>query len=133
MKLTTNQKGILKGIVIAMSVVTGFVAFLYLLSAVFLMPSASAAEKPKWLFLEPPYIFIGLDLERKPRFCIADNYRDFDRTIASNIGIGQKLFRSKNKRHSIDARLTHHSCAFRKDISDYDGLGMQYIWSPWAK
>lgn len=121
------NKGVKKGIVGAI-VISAVIAFaFYLLSVIFGMPEAEAAE---WPFPEPPTIFFGLDYDKGDTFCVLDRLRDTkDHKVVSNLGIRQTLW--KKDRWLIGTKYTHHSCSFARDKNGYDGVGVYVEWAPW--
>lgn len=118
-----TNKGILKGLALAIVTVVLIVLAFLALSTLFVMPKAHAAD---WPFPEPPYVFVMFDYEKNETFCPKE-----DSSIVGHPGFGQVLKQSKSRRWELALEYTHNSCAFARDLNSYDALGIRAQWSPW--
>ena len=71
-------------------------------------------------------VYMGLDLpsEQSPQ-CL-DVRGQYDDKTTSNLGLRLNIFESDDTRFRTNAKYTHHSCAFNKDVRVYDALGVEF-------
>ena len=109
---TRRGKGVLKGIVLAII----FALFFALAGSVF------AGE-----FFADGYIYAGLDYTKKASPQCENGGLDDKST--SNLGLVANIY--KYRQIKINAKYTHHSCAFNVDTNGYDAAGIELEYRLW--
>lgn len=105
---TDAGKGILKGILLAI---------LFVVAGFFLSGC-------KGVYPHETSIYAGLDYTKNPSpFCESGGVDD---RTTSNLGLKHKLYQSYDKLFDINAKYTHHSCAFNEDDANYDSAGIEF-------
>lgn len=90
--------------------------------------SSGAAElKDRWLAYGE--VYLGLDYTRyRSPMCDYDASGDHDNHTTSNGGIRVNAWQSASRRVEVNAKYTHHSCAFFGDNYSYDSIGFEITW-----
>lgn len=96
-------------------------AVLVLVILAYVLTGCSA---PKGAWLNDAGVYAGLDYVNKISPVCQAGYND-NRTT-SNLGFWGNLWRSEDKRLRVNAKYTHHSCAFSPDARSYDGAGVEF-------
>jgi hypothetical protein len=113
---TDTGKGILKGIVLAVTIPL----LLVLLSMMF-----GCSGK----FNNGASVYAGLDYTKKISPMCDDDGNDTHTT--SNLGLRYHLYQSEDSRFRTNLKYTHHSCAFSEDERGYDGAGVELEYKLW--
>lgn len=109
---TKEGLGVLKGILIVLA------------SSVVLAIVFSYANKARAIeYFDYAEVFVGLDATKKVS-PVCDAGQNSDR-LTSNVGVRANLVRSDDGMSYVNAKYTHHSCAFNPDRGSYDALGLE--------
>ncbi len=119
---TKQGKGILKGIVLVLTIIP--VAGL-LLAITASKAHAQSIQIPGKFFSEAS-LFMGLDHTKKlsPQ-CVAGGVDD---RTTSNVGARLNVWQSPSTDVRLNLQYTHHSCALNVDRNGYDAVGVQVEW-----
>lgn len=80
-------------------------------------------------FFKSGEVYLGLDATNKiSPMCYAGENSD---RLTSNLGLRVSLVSSEDGQGSINAKYTHHSCAFNPDNRAYDALGLEAVYKIW--
>lgn len=104
------QKGVTKGIVIVV-VLIPLIAFVI---------EKAAANDSGIDYFNYAYVYTGLDFAKKR---LPNCYPGENENIVSNVGFGLNIL--ETKRTTLNAKYTHHSCAFHTDFWAYDAIGLE--------
>lgn len=102
-----SQKGVTKGIVIVL-VAIPLIAFI--------IEKATATPS----YFNYAYVYTGLDFAKKR---LPNCYPGENENIVSNVGFGLNIL--ETDRTTLNAKYTHHSCAFHTDYWAYDAIGLE--------
>jgi len=82
-------------------------------------------------FLNDASVYSGLDYTKKqsPQ-CLADGP---DERTTSNLGLRGNIYESSDGRFRLNAKYTHHSCAFSPDRNAYDAYGFEVEYKLWTR
>lgn len=117
---TDDGKGILKGILLAPTVIIVIALILSLL------PSSA---KGSWL--NDASVFAGIDYTRKlSPMCDANQVDDQG---TSNLGFRMNFWESESENIRVNSKYTHHSCVLGSDNKTYDALGVEVEWKVWER
>lgn len=116
---TERGRGIAAGILMALGV--------FLLAV--LWPKESKAGEIRYLNWAD--VYFGLDHTKKisPQ-CEPGEISD---RVTSNIGVRLNVLESHDSRTTLNAKYTHHSCAFNVDAAQYDAFGFELSYKFWAR
>lgn len=110
-------KGVLFGIAVAIGACTSIALFAFSLKS-------QALE-----YFKSGEVYLGLDATNKiSPMCYAGENSD---RLTSNLGLRVSLVSSEDGQGSINAKYTHHSCAFNADNRAYDALGLEAVYKIW--
>lgn len=111
---TKDGRGVLTGVVL-------FILAGILLAGLSLFSSDAEASEPTWFTYSE--VFLGLDHTKNlsPQ-CEKGGPND---RLTSNGGLRQNVYRSTDDRFHLNAKYTHHSCAFSPDRESYDAIGLE--------
>lgn len=111
---TKEGRGVLSGIVL-------FILAGILIAGITLFSSGAKASQHTWFAYSE--VFLGLDHTNgvSPQ-CKRGGPND---RLTSNGGLRQNIYRSADRRFHLNAKYTHHSCAFSSDRNNYDALGFE--------
>lgn len=115
---TKTGMGILKGIVIAPTVIL-VLAFLLML-----LPSKANA-----VWLNDASVYAGIDYTKKLSPMCDPNPVDSNGT--SNLGVRLNIWQRGNIR--VNSKYTHHSCVLGADNQQYDAIGIEVEWQVWKR
>ena len=80
-------------------------------------------------FFKSGEVYLGLDATKKiSPMCYSGENSD---RLTSNLGLRVSLVSSEDGQGSINAKYTHHSCAFNPDNRAYDALGLEAVYKIW--
>lgn len=114
---TGEGKGVLFGIAAAIGATMAIALFAFSLKS-------QALE-----YFKSGEVYLGLDATNKiSPMCYAGENSD---RLTSNLGLGVSLVSSEDGQGSINAKYTHHSCAFNPDNRAYDALGLEAVYKIW--
>jgi hypothetical protein len=114
---TGEGKGVLFGIAAAIGACTLIALFAFSLKS-------EALE-----YFKSGEVYLGLDATNKMSpMCYAGENSD---RLTSNLGLRVSLVSSEDGQGSINAKYTHHSCAFNADNRAYDALGLEAVYKIW--
>jgi hypothetical protein len=102
------QKGVTKGIVIVLVVIP-------LIALIIEKAAAKDIE-----YFNYAYVYTGLDFGKKR---LPNCYAGDNEYIVSNVGFGLNIL--ETDRTTLNAKYTHHSCAFHTDYWSYDAVGVE--------
>lgn len=89
----------------------------------------AAADEPTWFTYGD--IYLGLDY---PKNISPQCERGaIDDRLTSNGGVVGNIYRSVDRRFHVNAKYTHHSCAFNTDRNGYDAFGLVASYRFWAR
>ncbi len=114
---TKDGKGILKGVVLAVTI-----PVILILLAVLLGGCSGT-------FNNGASVYAGLDYTKDPSPMCEDVGPD-NRTT-SNLGARYFLYESDDESFKTNVKYTHHSCAFSPDDEQYDSLGLELEYRLW--
>lgn len=118
---TKDGLGILKGIILAPTVILIIALFLWLLP--------SSAKAGTWL--NDASVFAGLDYTRvRSPQCEANTV---DERGTSNLGAKLNIWESNSRNVRVNSKYTHHSCALGSDERQYDAVGVELEWRVWRR
>ena len=106
-----NEKSITKGILLVVLIVP--------LIAIIIEKAAASS-------FNYAYAYAGMDYGKK-RLPMCESGGVNDR-LTSNVGFGLNLYQAPEKKFYIDAKYTHHSCAYSGDYWDYDAIGLELMY-----
>jgi len=110
-KYFQKNRGVAKGVVIVIILIP-LIAWL--------IDFAVKSAKAETTYFNNAYVYTGLDFGKKTLPNCHQGERD---NITSNVGFGLNLL--ENKRTTVNAKYTHHSCAFYHDRLSYDAIGIE--------
>lgn len=114
---TGEGRGVLFGIAAAIGVCASIALFAFSLKS-------EALE-----YLKSGEVYLGLDATNKMSpMCYAGENSD---RLTSNLGLRVSLVGSDDGQGSINAKYTHHSCAFNPDNRAYDAFGLEVVYKIW--
>lgn len=115
---TRDGKGVLKGIVLAVTFAVG-------LALLFGLTGCSGT------YLNDASVYAGLDYTKKESPQCESGGPDSHST--SNLGVRVNLYQSEDERFRTNAKYTHHSCAFSPDDASYDAAGIELEYKLWQR
>lgn len=118
---TKDGKGILKGIVLAPTLILILAGLILLFSG--------AAQAGTWL--NDASVFAGLDYTKKLSPQCERN--SVDERGTSNLGLRLNLWESDSRNVRVNSKYTHHSCALGPDDRQYDAVGVELEWRVWDR
>lgn len=118
---TKEGKGILKGIILAPTVI-----LIIALVLSFLNPA-----KAQGTWFNEAGVFVGIDSTFKQSPQCQVNVVDNRGT--SNMGFWTNVWQSKSERLQVNFKYTHHSCVLGRDRNAYDAAGIELRWVLWKK
>lgn len=108
-----NEKSVIKGIIMVV-VLIPFIAFVI---------EEAFGEPTAFNYAEA---YAGLDYGKK-RLPMCDPGGNNDRLV-SNVGFLLNVLQTEDKKLDLNAKYTHHSCAYNDDFWDYDALGFELVY-----
>lgn len=109
-----NQKSIVKGILIVLILIP------LIAEIAELAVNHAKADEPTTTYYNNAFVYTGLDFGKKQLPNCEQGEND---NITSNVGFGINLV--ETQRTTINAKYTHHSCAFQHDYWSYDAVGVE--------
>ena len=109
----------------------GIITFVlvFVVLGILYIPTASAKDNDsiKWFAFGEMYLGVDHTSDISPMCFTGDNN---DR-ITSHGGFRANILQSPDSRFSLNAKYTHHSCAFNQDYLRYDGVGVELVYRLW--
>src|SRR5690606_8914293 len=106
--------------------IVGFIAFGLVLT---LLSQCARADEDKGEWFAYGEVYLGADYTTQLSPMCDEGGPD-DR-LTSNGGIRANVYQSADKRFELNAKYTHHSCAFSGDNESYDAVGFELTYRLW--
>ena len=93
--------------------------------------SEAHADDKRWTWFNYSYIYLGVDYPMLNRVSPQCENDGIDNKTTSNGGATLNIIRTPRFYRNImdiNAKYTHHSCAFNSDRNLYDAAGVEVIW-----